>query len=173
MAARYKIVVRLKGGDPNVFARASEEIAACQAANVSVVTVPGVTAAFAAAAALGAPLTARGLSRSLTFVTPAIARGGEADMHWAEAAAAAETAVIYMGALQAQRVVDALVARGVPASRPAALIESASLENQRIVRGVLGLLPDLVSQLGDGPALMIVGEAIAEAQTAITEAHAA
>ena len=108
MGLRHEIVLRLKGGDPHLFGRASEEIEACRGAGLPVVTVPGVSAAFAAAASLGASLTARGISRSVAFVTPSIARGGAENMHWARAAAAAETAVIYMGATHAPRVREAL-----------------------------------------------------------------
>ncbi|MDX2277517.1 MAG: uroporphyrinogen-III C-methyltransferase [Hyphomonadaceae bacterium] len=173
MGQRHQIVVRLKGGDPNLFGRATEELDACRAAGVDVVSVPGVSAAFAAASALGVSLTARNVSRSVALVTPAKARGGEDDTHWAEAAAAAETAVIYMGASQAEQVADALIARGVPAARPVALIESASTPRQRIIRGALAELAALAAQLGDGPALMIVGETVAHVQAAIDQASAA
>jgi uroporphyrin-III C-methyltransferase len=173
LASRGLTVVRLKGGDPNLFGRAGEEIAACQGAGVAVATVPGVSAGLAAAAALNVSLTQRGVSRSVTFVTPAVARGRADDEHWADAAAAAETAVVYMGVLHAQRIVDALVERGVPASRPVALLESVSAPDQRIVRGVLRDIPRLVSQLSDGPAIIIVGEAIAEARAQIAAADAA
>lgn len=174
MAQRHAVVVRLKGGDPNLFGRATEELNACRAAGVTIETVPGISAGFAAAASLNASLTSRGVSRSVTFVTPSITRGRvEQDMHWADAAAAAETAVIYMGALQAERVRDALIARGVPANRPVALLESVSLEGERIVRGAVADLPALVAELGDGPAIIIVGEAISEARAAIAEADAA
>lgn len=173
VAQRNAIVVRLKGGDPNLFGRATEEIDACRAAGIEVLSVPGVSAAFAAASVLGVSLTARNVSRSVTFVTPVTAKDGEDNAHWAEAAAAAETAVIYMGATQAARVAAALIARGVPASRPVALIESASTPRQRIIRGVLADLETLASQLGDGPALMIVGETVAGVQAAIDQASAA
>lgn len=173
LAGRHQLVVRLKGGDPNLFGRATEEIAACRAAGVSVVSVPGISAGFAAASALGVSLTSRGISRSVTFVTPTVARGGVGDEQWAEAAAAAETAVIYMGALQAHRVRDALLERGVPASRPIALVESASLDRQRIIRGALRELPALTAQLGEGPAIMMIGEAVADARTLAGTADAA
>ncbi len=173
LAGRHAIVVRLKGGDPNLFGRAGEEIAACREAGVPVVTVPGISAGFAAASSLGVSLTGRGISRSVTFVTPSTARGGGDNTHWAEAAAAAETAIVYMGALQAERVMQALIERGVPAQRPVALVESATAESERIIRGVLTDLPDLVRELGDGPAIMIIGEAVAEARAALKEAHAA
>ena len=173
LASRGLTVVRLKGGDPNLFGRAGEEIAACRSAGVAVVTVPGVSAGLAAAAALNASLTQRDVSRSVTFVTPAVARGRSDDEHWADAAAAAETAVVYMGAMHAQRIVDALVERGVPPSRPVALLESVSATDQRVVRGVLRETPQLASQLGDGPAIIIIGEAIAEARAQVAAADAA
>ncbi len=173
MATRHAVVVRLKGGDPNLFGRATEELRACREGGIAVITVPGISAGFAAASSLGASLTARGVSRSVTFVTPTVARGAESDTHWAEAAAAAETAVVYMGALQAERVAQALIERGVPASRPVALIEGASTESERIVRGLLGDLPVLVSELGEGPALIIIGEAVAKPRAQLTEIIAA
>ncbi len=173
-AQRYAVVVRLKGGDPNLFGRATEELNACRAAGVAAETVPGISAAFAAAATLNTSLTSRGVSRSVTFVTPRITRGrAEQDTHWANAAAAAETAVIYMGALQAERVMDALLARGIPANRPVALLESVSLAGERIVRGVVGDLPALALDVGDGPVIMVIGEALAEVRAAIAEASAA
>ncbi len=173
MGLRHGVVVRLKGGDPHLFGRATEEIDACRTAGIPVVTVPGISAGFAAAAALGTSLTARGVSRSVAFVTPAVARGAASDDHWADAAAAADTAVIYMGALNAERVQQALLARGTPASRPVALIENASGADERIVRGSLAELPALAATLGGGPAIMLVGEAIAEARAALAKADAA
>jgi uroporphyrin-III C-methyltransferase len=173
MGQRHAIVVRLKGGDPHLFGRATEEIEACRAAGVPVVTVPGISAGFAAASALGASLTSRGVSRSVTFVTPSLARGGADNDHWARAAAAAETAVIYMGATYAERVREMLLARGLAPSRPVALIESASCPEERVLRGVLGDLPALAALLGDGPALMVVGEAAASARGALDAVNAA
>jgi uroporphyrin-III C-methyltransferase len=173
LAGRHKVVVRLKGGDPNLFGRATEEIRACRAAGVPVVSVPGISAGFAAASSLGVSLTARGVSRSVAFVTPTVARDGVETAHWAEAASAAETAVIYMGALQAERVRDALLARSVPQHRPVALVESASLDGERIVRGALHELADLARELGEGPAIMVIGEAVAEARAVIDAADAA
>jgi uroporphyrin-III C-methyltransferase len=172
-ARSHGVVVRLKGGDPHLFGRATEEIDACCNAGVAVVTVPGVSAGFAAASALGASLTSRGVSRSVAFVTPSKARGGEENLHWARAAAAAETAVIYMGATHAEAVRDALIERGVPAQRPVALIESASSSEEKVIRGVLADLVALTAQLGEGPAIMVVGEAAAQARSALDAANAA
>jgi uroporphyrin-III C-methyltransferase len=173
MGLRYQNVVRLKGGDPHLFGRATEEIEACRAAGITITTVPGVSAGFAAASALGVSLTSRGLSRSVTFVTPSTAKGGTENMHWARAAAAAETAVIYMGATHAQRVRDALTDLGVPADRPVALIESASWAEERVIRGTLADLTALAAQVGEGPAIMVVGEVAREARGALEAANAA
>lgn len=161
-AHRNKLVVRLKGGDPMLFGRAQEELDALNAAGIPVEIVPGISAGFAAAAEIAQSLTQRRLSRSVVFVTPAVARGDAADDGWASAAAAADTAVVYMGKAEAARVRDALIARGLPASRPAVLVESASL-GSFVAGGTLGALEDIAAQAGDGPALLLIGEAFAEA----------
>lgn len=173
LAQRHSVVVRLKGGDPHIFGRADEEIAACRAAGVPVTTVPGVSAGFAAASALGASLTSRGVSRSVTFVTPSVTRDGAESDEWARAAAAAETALIYMGATHAERVRGALLALGVPARRPVALIENASCPEEQVVRGVLAQLPELAARLGEGPIVIVVGEAAQRATSVIDALHAA
>ena len=110
-AARHAVVVRLKGGDPMLFGRAQEEIDALAAAGVDVEVVPGVTAALAAAADLNVSLTRRGVARSVAMVTPRVGEG-ESPHAWARAAANADTAVIYMGAGQADAIVAALTAHG-------------------------------------------------------------
>lgn len=173
LALRGRTVVRLKGGDPHLFGRAAEEIEACRAAGLSVATVPGVSAGFAAAAALGASLTSRGVSRSVAFVTPSSARGANPNAHWARAAAAAETAVLYMGAAHAELVRDTLIGLGVRATQPVAVIESASWAEEKVVRGALADLPALASGLGEGPAIIVMGEAAAHAQSALDAANAA
>lgn len=163
-AARfYLVVVRLKGGDPMLFGRAQEEIDACRKAGVSVEIVPGISAAFAAAAEAQTSLTQRGVSRSVAFVTPAFGRNEASDDHWAEAAAAAESAVIYMGVSQAERVRDALLARGVAATTPVALSESAGRAQATRIVGRLGQLAELAQGAGEGPALLLIGQAFAQA----------
>lgn len=173
LASRHKLIVRLKGGDPGVFGRAVEEMQACRDAGIPVTVVPGVSAAFAAAADAGIPLTARGLSRSVAFVTPARAPGESDDLHWAKAAAAAETAVIYMGASHARHVVDALARHGVALTRPAAVIENAGSPDATVLKARLADIPALVATLGDGPILMIVGDVAAGLSAAGHAAEAA
>jgi uroporphyrin-III C-methyltransferase len=161
-AHRGKVVVRLKGGDPMLFGRAQEELDALNAAGIPVEIVPGISAGFAAAADIAQSLTQRRLSRSVVFVTPAVARGDARDDSWADAAAAADTAVVYMGKTEAVRVRDALIARGLPANRPAVLVESAS-RGGPVAGGTLDRLSDIAAQAGEGPALLLIGEAFAEA----------
>jgi uroporphyrin-III C-methyltransferase len=160
-AQRHGIVVRLKGGDPMLFGRAQEEIDACRAAGVAVEVVPGISAGFAAAADILTSLTHRRTARSVVFVTPAVAKGLEVDDRWADAAAAADVAVIYMGKAQAARIEAALLARGVSASRPAVLVEGASLGACPPSGGIVGDLEAITANAGDGPALLLIGDALA------------
>ncbi len=161
-ARRHRVVVRLKGGDPMLFGRAQEEIAALEKAGIEYEVVPGVTAALAAAADLGISLTQRGVARSVAFVTPRVGEG-EAPSGWAHAVAAADTAVIYMGAGEAARVRDALLEAGVAPDMPVALVESASLEDSRTTAGTLVGLESLVETRGAGPAVILLGRTFAAA----------
>jgi uroporphyrin-III C-methyltransferase len=160
-AARYAVVVRLKGGDPMLFGRAQEEIEALRTAGVPVEVVPGVSAAFAASADLGQSLTERGLSRSAVFVTPRIG-DGEQGHDWARPAAAADTVVLYMASQQAGAIAAGLVAAGVPAARPAVFVENASLPSRTVIPTRVGALADGATALGDGPALLLIGEVYEE-----------
>src|SRR5687768_1875801 len=161
-AARHSVVVRLKGGDPMLFGRAQEEIDALVAAGVDVEVVPGVTAALAAAADLKCSLTRRGVARSVAMVTPRVGEGESAHA-WARAAVNADTAVIYMGAGQADLIVTALVSRGLAPSTPVVLVENAGRRTQSHVAGTLAELPALAAERGEGPAVIIVGEIAREA----------
>lgn len=156
-------VVRLKGGDPSIFGRSAEELDACRAAGVPVAICPGITAASAAAASLGASLTLRGLARKLVLVT-AHARAGEAlDLDWAALADPRSTLAIYMGKAAAGEVSRQLIAAGLPPATPVALVENASLPGEKRISTRLDLLA-LAAQagLGSGPALLLIGEALGE-----------
>ena len=159
------VVVRLKGGDPMLFGRAQEEIAALEKAGIEYEVVPGVTAALAAAADLRVSLTQRGAARSVAFVTPRVGEG-EAPSAWAQTVAAADTAVIYMGAGDAARVRDALIDAGVAREMPVALVENASLGDSRSVRGTLAGLEALSATRGSGPAVILLGRVFATAAEA-------
>ena len=158
-------VVRLKGGDPFVFGRGGEELVACRAAGVVCHVVPGVTAALAASAAAGAPLTHRGAAQSVTFVTGHASGGAEPDLDWPSLARANHTVVIYMGLASAPKIAARLIAAGRAAATPALIVENASLPQERRVATTLGDLPRAVEGL-HGPALLIVGEAMALASDA-------
>lgn len=154
-------VVRLKGGDPAIFARATEEIDACRKAGVPVRICPGITAASAAAADLGLSLTLRGLARKLTLVTAHARAGENLDIDWKALADPQATLAIYMGRAAAQEVSTRLIAAGLPGETPVALVENASLQSSRHFTTRLDLLPIAArTALGDGPALIIVGQAV-------------
>lgn len=155
-------VVRLKGGDPAIFGRATEELDACRAAGVPVRICPGVTAASAAAASLGASLTLRGLARKLTFVTAHARAGEELKLDWERLADPEATLAVYMGKAAAPEVSARLIEAGLPADTPVALVESASLPTERHFHTRLDLLPLAArTALGDGPALLLIGQAMA------------
>lgn len=154
-------VVRLKGGDPSIFGRSTEEMDACRAAGVPVFVCPGVTAASAASASLGLSLTLRGLARKLTFVT-AHARAGEVlDLDWQALADPEATLAVYMGKASAGMLSERLIAAGLAADTPVALVENASLAGERSFRTRLDLLPLAAkAALGEGPALLLIGQAV-------------
>lgn len=167
-AQKHQIVVRLKGGDPMLFGRAQEEIDALVMAGITLEIVPGVSAAFAASAELQCSLTRRALSRSVVFATPREAAGSKPNA-WAKAVAAADTAVLYMAAGEAQAVSAGLIASGVPASRPVVIVEDASSAQRKIIPTDVGALPAAVQRLGDGPALVMVGEVYGDIIAAFIE----
>jgi len=156
-------VVRLKGGDPFVFGRGGEEKDYLEARGIAVEVVPGITAATAAAAAAGIPLTHRGVAQAVTFVT-AHAADGEPDLDWGALARLGHTLAIYMGLTTAARTAERLIAHGLDAATPAAVIENASLPGQRVIATTLARLgADVAAHRLDGPALILVGEVAAAA----------
>jgi len=157
-------VVRLKGGDPFIFGRGGEELEACRAAGVDCRIVPGVTAALAAGANAGAPLTHRGSAQAVTFVTGHAAKGGEPDLDWESLSRPNQTVVIYMGLSMAAPIAARLLAAGRAASTPALIVENASRADERRVTTTLAGLAQAAEALS-GPALLIVGEAMALASS--------
>ena len=153
-------VVRLKGGDPSIFGRAAEELDACRAAGVPVRICPGLTAASAAAASLGRSLTLRGHARRLTFVTAHTMAGAALDIDWQALADPEATLAVYMGKAAAPQVAACLIAAGMPPETPIALVENASLPEERRVVTRLDLLPLAARTLGEGPAVILIGRAI-------------
>jgi uroporphyrin-III C-methyltransferase len=170
-------VVRLKGGDPFIFGRGGEELEACRTAGIECRVVPGVTAALAAAASAGAPLTHRGAAQSVTFVTGHAARkdedgDSEPDLDWASLARANQTAVIYMGLSTAGLVADKLIAAGRDGSTPALIVENASRADERRILSTLAGLAKAAAGLS-GPALLMIGEAMGQASSTDLQGAAA
>jgi uroporphyrin-III C-methyltransferase len=163
-ARRYRAVVRLKGGDPMLFGRAHEEIEFLAAKGIAVTIVPGVTAALAASAELGISLTRRGEARSVTFVTPRVG-AGTSKSSWLQAALAADTVAIYMGAGHGSAIAQALIAAGKPGTTPVAVVENASLPEMSVSFTNLDGLRVLAAPAG--PALILIGEVYREAAAAL------
>ena len=155
-AATHAIVIRLKGGDPMLFGRAQEEIAALEAAKVRYEVVPGITAALAASAELGISLTQRGVARSVAFATPRVAEG-EQPSDWAQSVVAADTGAVYMGAGQAAAIAAALQAAGMPATTPVVIVENASLPESHSRFTTLAELPHADNIASGSPALILLG----------------
>ena len=153
-------VVRLKGGDPFIFGRGGEELEAARAAGLECHVVPGVTAALAAGASAGAPLTHRGAAQAVTFVTGHASDGREPDLDWASLARANQTVVIYMGLSQAAPIAARLMEAGRSGATPALIVENASRADERRIVTTLSGLAEAAARLS-GPALLIVGEAMA------------
>ncbi|MEX2319279.1 MAG: siroheme synthase CysG [Bauldia sp.] len=159
-------VVRLKSGDPLIYGRAGEEIAALRAAGISFDIVPGITAAFAAAAETEIPLTLRDSSSALVFVTGHDA-DGETLPDWASVALTGATVAVYMGRTVAANVAAKLIEAGLKASTPVAVIENASRPDRRAYAGRLDELA-LIAERPEftGPVLIIVGDVVAQGNIA-------
>jgi uroporphyrin-III C-methyltransferase len=157
-----KRVVRLKGGDPSIFGRSTEEIEHLVHHGIPVEICPGITAASAAAASGRTSLTVRGSARKLTLVT-AHARAGETlDLDWAGPASADATLAIYMGRAAAADIARELIAAGRAPDTPVMVAVNVSLPNERLIRGRLSALAFLVRTIGErDPALLLIGEAVA------------
>ncbi len=155
------IVVRLKGGDPMIFGRATEELQALQAHNIPYEVIPGITAATAAAASLGISLTQRKIARSVHFLTGHGAEDGLPAHDWVALTRAGGTLVIYMGRETVAGLAAHFIEAGMPPDMPAVAIENASLANEHVTHGTIGSLPrDVHDRGGKGPTLILVGEAL-------------
>lgn len=153
-------VVRLKGGDPFVFGRGGEEALALREAGIPFEVVPGVTAGVAAPAYAGIPVTHRGLSPAVAFITghedPA---KDDQQLDWQALAAFPGTLVFYMGVRRIAEIEQALLGAGRPASQPVAIVERGTLPDQRVVRGTLSGIAELVtSERVKAPAITLIGD---------------
>jgi uroporphyrin-III C-methyltransferase/precorrin-2 dehydrogenase/sirohydrochlorin ferrochelatase len=167
-------VARLKGGDPFVFGRGGEEIEVLTAHSIPYVVVPGITAALGAASAASIPLTHRNLSQSVTFVTGHVL--DDETLDWRHLAGPHRTVVFYMGVGHLPQIVAKLRGAGAPGTHPVAIIERATLPEQRVLRGTLETIAGLAHSASVAPpALLIVGEvtAFASADSLIETASGA
>ncbi|EMS99633.1 siroheme synthase [Agrobacterium tumefaciens str. Cherry 2E-2-2] len=171
LAKAGKRVVRLKSGDPMIFGRAGEEIAALQAENIPVEIVPGITAASAMASRLGVSLTHRDHAQSVRFVTGHSRQGKlPENIDWKSLSDPAVTTVFYMGGRTAADIQSSLLVHGMPASTPVAIMISVSRANERRWCGSLAELAAAVDRLGvNEPLLIGIGDAFRAASSASSD----
>jgi uroporphyrinogen III methyltransferase / synthase len=162
LALAGKSVVRLKGGDPFVFGRGGEEAQALTAAGVPFEVVPGITAGTAGPAYAGIPVTHRGLSTAVTFVTGhEDASKATAQTDWAALARGGGTIVLYMGVSRLPVIAEALISGGMPRDTPAAAIQWATTPSQRTVEGTVGTIAACTSAAGlSAPVLTVIGPVV-------------
>ena len=154
-------VLRLKGGDPFIFGRGGEELEKLMEHGIAFQVVPGVTAAAGCAAYAGIPLTHRDYAQACIFVTGHARKDGELSLHWDQLARRGQTVVFYMGLQTLPKICAELIAHGLPADWPAAIVEEGTSQRQRVVTGTLGDLPARIEAAGvKGPSLLRVGEVV-------------
>jgi uroporphyrin-III C-methyltransferase len=164
LARRGLEVVRLKGGAPSIFGRVGEEAAFLHAHGVATEVVPGVTAACAAAAQFGFPLTHRGEARRVLIATATVTEGLAAPGGWAAAAGSETTLALYMGRDQARAIADQLTRHGRSGATPAIAVENAGRPDARAIRTtVAGLAVALEAAAPTGPVVLLIGEVAARA----------
>jgi uroporphyrin-III C-methyltransferase/precorrin-2 dehydrogenase/sirohydrochlorin ferrochelatase len=174
LAGQGRHVVRLKGGDPAIFGRATEEIEACRRAGIEVAMVPGITAAQGAAASLKISLTRRGHTRRLQFVTGHASEGGlPADLDWGAVADNSAMTALYMPKKTLASFCDRAIENGLLPDTPAAAISSATRPDERRIFATISGLPELVARLDPkGPLLVLIGRGL-EAEAASEQRRAA
>lgn len=155
-------VVRLKGGDPSIFGRSTEEMAALAAAGIRGRICPGITAASAAAASAGISLSLRGLARRVQFVTAHLRAGESLLLDWAALADPDATTAFYMGRSAAGYISRQLIAAGLDRATPVLIACDISLPGERLLHTRLDLLPIVAGAIAeDKPTLLLVGAAVA------------
>jgi uroporphyrin-III C-methyltransferase/precorrin-2 dehydrogenase/sirohydrochlorin ferrochelatase len=160
LAKEGRRVLRLKGGDPYVFGRGGEEIETLAASGVRFRVVPGITAACGVAAYAGIPLTHRDYAQSCVLVTGHL-KDGTMNLDWHGLARPRQTVVVYMGLLGLQKLCEQLIEHGMPTDMPAAVVQQATLPQQRVVTGTLADLTERVEAAGlRPPTLVIVGDVV-------------
>ena len=164
-ARQGRCVVRLKGGDPCIFGRGGEEALWLQGHGIEVELVNGITAGLAGATQCGISLTSRGVSRGVTLVTAHTQ--DDSELNWAALAQGGTTLVVYMGVARLEQIRQGLLAGGMAAHMPVAMIENASLAQQRDCRSdVQGMVEDARAFGLSSPAILVIGEVVTGAVSA-------
>ncbi|MCB2125610.1 MAG: uroporphyrinogen-III C-methyltransferase [Rhodobacteraceae bacterium] len=154
-------VVRLKGGDPLIFGRGSEEAEVLRAAGIPVEYVPGITAAQGAAAATGVPLTHRGLATGVRYVTGHRAKDAGLDLDWASLASEDTTLVVYMGAANIAEIAFQLMRHGLPAGMPVLAVSGATTPQEERILSTLGsVAADVATRAPEAPVLFMIGRVV-------------
>jgi uroporphyrin-III C-methyltransferase len=158
LAGEGRTVVRLKGGDPFVFGRGSEEVEACNVAGVEVNVVPGISSAIAGPAAAGIPVTARGVAQSFTVLTGHSADGTSVPVLPVLPVFPEHTLVLLMGRANLASIAAQLIASGRDPSTPAACIQSATTPEQRVTRATLATIAEAADRDGlESPVITVIG----------------
>ena len=162
LARQGKRVVRLKGGDPLIFGRAAEEIAACEVANIAVDVVPGITSVQGAAARLGIALTDRKKARRLQYVTGHAKHGGlPGDLDWKSLADPSTTTAVFMPTRTLAALAEKAIAEGLDRHTPALAISRATRPDQAVVTAPVSELAERLAQAGlPGPVLVMIGKTV-------------
>jgi len=170
LALRGLTVARLKGGDPLIFGRGSEEAAHLRALGIDVEYVPGITAAQGAAAATGIPLTHRGLASGVQYITGHRQADRPLDMDWHKLADPDTTLIVYMGVANIGEIALRLMAAGMPASLPVMAIANATTARETRLLASLGdIAPKIRRSSPDGPVLFVIGHVVSLYQQLDTE----
>ena len=161
LAKSGRRIVRLKGGDPYMFGRGGEEVLALKQHNIAFEVVPGITAAAGCSAYSGIPLTHRGMSRRVQFITAHFNNDEPVDLKWHSIADPDSTLVIYMGLANLPLVIQSLIEAGLPASTPAAAVQNGTTDVQQRVIAPLDQLNDAVHEREmKAPVMIIIGEVV-------------
>jgi uroporphyrin-III C-methyltransferase len=156
-----RMTVRLKGGDPFVFGRGSEEAQALREAGLGCEVVPGITAAQGCSAGAGVPLTHRGLATGVRFITGHCKDDQPLELDWRGLADPATTLVVYMGAASITEIVGRLTAEGLPAATPVLVINNGTTPRERRLTSDLGHVAEAVARADfEGPVLFIIGRVV-------------